>query len=598
MEQLSSLHRLTEAVRNAGADIAPTYQEYIQLAFAIATDCSEAGRQDFLTLCSFSPKYDQRAADKLFSNALKNGHNDVHIGTAFHLAELCGVKVQSEIPHGFGTLGTQDSHSSSASHTHAREEDVSAHEEENLLDSSPLSPLPTFDEHTHWPYPLNRIVSYGTSRAQYDVLLLGTVTVLGASMGRHVRCAYGGKMLSPCLQTFITALPASGKGVLSLVRLLVEPLHDEIRKQVDESMASYRREKAKYETLGKERAKAEAPVIPPNKMFLISGNNTGTGILQNLMDSDGTGLICESEADTISTAIGSEYGHWSDTMRKAFDHDRLSYNRRTNQEYLEVKKTYLSVLLSGTPAQVKPLIPSSENGLFSRELFYYMPAIHRWQSQFDKDDHDLEETFRALGREWKEKREEIVMNGIFTLRLTDGQKDEFNRIFSSLFVRSGLANGNEMSGSVARLAINICRIMEVVAMLRAQERGAITSSPCVSPDPGTAADNIKDRIVSLWGLTITPDDFHAVLALAESLYRHSTHILSFLPNNEVVSRGNADRDELIGCMGEEFTRSSYLQKAEEMGIKFETATSWLKRLCKNGLVEKTDDKGVYRKPQA
>lgn len=71
MEQLSALHRLTEAVRNAGADIAPTYQEYIQLAFAITTDCGEAGRQDFLTLCSFSPKYDPRAADKLFSNALK-----------------------------------------------------------------------------------------------------------------------------------------------------------------------------------------------------------------------------------------------------------------------------------------------------------------------------------------------------------------------------------------------------------------------------------------------------------------------------------------------------------------------------------------------
>ena len=44
MEPLSSLHLLTEAVRNAGADIAPTYQEYIQLAFAIATDCGEAGR--------------------------------------------------------------------------------------------------------------------------------------------------------------------------------------------------------------------------------------------------------------------------------------------------------------------------------------------------------------------------------------------------------------------------------------------------------------------------------------------------------------------------------------------------------------------------
>jgi hypothetical protein len=29
MEPLSSLHLLAEAVRNAGADIAPTYQEYI-----------------------------------------------------------------------------------------------------------------------------------------------------------------------------------------------------------------------------------------------------------------------------------------------------------------------------------------------------------------------------------------------------------------------------------------------------------------------------------------------------------------------------------------------------------------------------------------
>ncbi len=334
-----------------------------------------------------------------------------------------------------------------------------------------------------------------------------------------------------------------------------------------------------------------------NKMFLISGNNTGTGILQNLMDSDGTGLICESEADTISTAIGSEYGHWSDTMRKAFDHDRLSYNRRTDHEYREVKKTYLSVLLSGTPSQVKPLIPTAENGLFSRQVFYYMPAIHHWQNQFDRNDSDLEDTFKALGMEWKDKLKTIVMNGIFTLHLTDGQKDEFNRLFSRLFVRSGLANGNEMSSSVARLAINICRIMEVVAMLRAMEQGEITASPYVSPDPHTATDNLKDHIVSRWDLLIASDDFHAVLSLAESLYRHTTHILSFLPNTEVTSRGNADRDALVDSMEEEFTRASFLQKAGEMGIKSETASTWLKRMQKHGLVENVDGKGNYRKPK-
>lgn len=50
------------------------------------------------------------------------------------------------------------------------------------------------------------------------------------------------KMTSPCLQTFVVAPSTSGKGILSLVRLLVEPFHDEIRKQTAESMACYRRE--------------------------------------------------------------------------------------------------------------------------------------------------------------------------------------------------------------------------------------------------------------------------------------------------------------------------------------------------------------------
>lgn len=49
---LEELHRLTEAVQASHADIAPTYLEYTQLAFAIATDCGEAGRADFMSLCS------------------------------------------------------------------------------------------------------------------------------------------------------------------------------------------------------------------------------------------------------------------------------------------------------------------------------------------------------------------------------------------------------------------------------------------------------------------------------------------------------------------------------------------------------------------
>lgn len=205
-----------------------------------------------------------------------------------------------------------------------------------------------------WPGLLERIISFGKNPEQRDVLLLGAFTVLGASLSHIVRCQYGRKWQAPCMQTFVVAPSASGKSALTWVRLLIEPIHDKIRSEVKEAMKTYRREKAAYDSLGKERKNQEAPVLPPNRMFLISGNNTGTGILQNIMDSNGTGIICESEADTVSTAIGTEYGNWSDTLRKAFDHDRLSYNRRTDREYQEVSRSYLSVLLSGTPAQVKP----------------------------------------------------------------------------------------------------------------------------------------------------------------------------------------------------------------------------------------------------
>ena len=601
MNELESLRRLTEAVETAKADIAPTYIEYVHLAFAIATDCGEEGRDFFHRLCRVSAKYQREHAERIFSNALTANHGDMHLGTVFYLAEAAGVTVRKEevANSRTGTKGTAGTAQKLSAHTCARNKvynSESPESEELLPGSEPKQPLPTFPA-ADWPELLQRIMSYGSTDAQNDVMLLGALTALGSCMERYVRCPYGGKLQSPCMQSFIIALPASGKSALSSIRLLVDPIHDQLRAEWAEEIKAYKKAKAAYEAMGKERSKIDAPQIPANKMFLIAGNNTGTGILQNIMDANGTGFICESEADTLSTAIGSDYGHWSDTMRKAFDHDRLSYNRRTDHEYREVKKTYLSVLLSGTPSQVKPLIPTAENGLFSRQVFYYMPAIHHWQNQFDRNDSDLEDTFKALGMEWKDKLKTIVMNGIFTLHLTDGQKDEFNRLFSRLFVRSGLANGNEMSSSVARLAINICRIMEVVAMLRAMEQGEITASPYVSPDPHTATDNLKDHIVSRWDLLIASDDFHAVLSLAESLYRHTTHILSFLPNTEVTSRGNADRDALVGSMEEEFTRASFLQKAGEMGIKSETASTWLKRMQKHGLVENVDGKGNYRKPK-
>lgn len=429
-------------------------------------------------------------------------------------------------------------------------------------------------------------------------MLMGAFTALGACMSRHVRCLYGGKYYYPSLQCFIVAPSASGKGILSYLRLLVQPIHDEIRAKVAEQMKIYKKEKAEYDAMGKERSKMEVPQMPPNKMFLISGNNTGTGILQNIMDSEGTGLIFESEADTLSTAIGSEHGHWSDTLRKAFDHDFLSYNRRGNQEYRETKKVCLSLLMSGTPLQVKAFIPTTEDGGSSRQLYYYMYGIDKWVSQFVDNETDWEEVFNALGLEWKKQLDVIKKNGIHTLQLTNEQKNEIDAVFSELFDRSSIANDREMYSFVARMAINLCRIMSEVAVLRALEHPnpyslQISSSSPFTPDKSIPSDNRKDGIVTRWNVSISAEDFHAVLNLAEPLYCHAMHILSFLPNTEVSHRPNADRDFLFQQLGKEFTRTELLEKATALGINKSTAITWLKRLTRQGKLISVDGKGSY-----
>lgn len=597
---LEDLHRLTEAVKAAHADIAPTYLEYTQLAFAIATDCGEAGRADFMTLCSISPKYDAASAERLFTNALRTHKNSVHLGTAFHLARQYGVEIMppcSEDQKKCKNAENAKMHPSPFPHTRARNNKVEniapddkPDEETEWEGTEPHSPLPTFQQDYKWPAPLDKILSFGKTAPQRDVLLLGALTVLGASLSLIVRCMYSRKWQHPCLQTFVVAPAAAGKGVLVWVRKLIEPIHDEIRSQVAEAMKAYRKEKAAYEALGKARKDKEAPERPPNRMFIFAGNNTGTGLLQNIIESGGVGIICESEADTISTAIKGEHGNWSETLRNAFDHGRLSYNRRTDNEYLEVINFFLSVLISGTPAQVEPIIPSSENGQFSRNIFYYMPGLKKWVNQFDETEVDVESEFFRMGCEWKATLEKLKKKGIYTLKLTRKQKEEFNDFFSRLFQRSHMMNGGEMTSSVVRMAINLCRMMSVVALLRSLEVPSLAK-----PDPSIAADNLKDGIITRYDMAITDEDFRAVLALGETLYLHATHILSFMGHTEVKNRGMADKEMLFAEMPQEFTCQQLLEKAQEKGIPQNTALSWLQRLKKKGGLIHGQGKGIYIK---
>ena len=182
MTNIESLRLITEAVETAGTDIAPSYAEYVQLAFAIATDCGEAGREFFHRLCRISAKYQREHAERMFSNALIKQHGEIHLGTAFHLAESTGVKIcREEVMNSRKNAeNAENTPAKNLTHTHVynKVDNEETDESEELQDGSdPKQPLPSFTE-ADWPKILLLIMSYATSPTQRDVMLLGALTCL------------------------------------------------------------------------------------------------------------------------------------------------------------------------------------------------------------------------------------------------------------------------------------------------------------------------------------------------------------------------------------------------------------------------------------
>lgn len=62
----------------------------------------------------------------------------------------------------------------------------------------------------------------------------------------------------------------------------------------------------------------------------------------------------------MAQTFKSEHGNYSDGFRKAFHHEKISYLRRKDREYVTLETPKLSALLSGTPRQIQSLIPDAE----------------------------------------------------------------------------------------------------------------------------------------------------------------------------------------------------------------------------------------------
>lgn len=569
-EDGSDVETITTRIEEARVDITSSYADWRDLGFALSDALGEAGRDYFHRLSRFHPEYSASETDKQYDRCLKAGGHGITIKSFYQLAKAHGISlVTRTMP-----VRQRDSYTSVRS---AEGIEVSEGMREMPDQIGHDDSLPTFTPQIHQNLPdfLRKIIDIADSPEDGDILLLGTLTVLSACLPQ-IEGIYNKRPVSSNLFLFVTARASSGKGRLTLCRYLIEPIHERLREINEAEMMEYKQKMQMYNA-SKNKGSMEKPEQPPLRMLFIPANSSATAVYQVLGENDGQGIMFETEGDTLANTFASDYGNYSDGFRKAFHHETISYVRRKDREYVNLKHPKLSALLTGTPKQVSSLITDAENGLFSRFIFYYLSTKVMWQNVFEQSgDRTLDEQFRALGEEFHDFHTLLADYGKIRFHLTVEQQIRFNEFFEQAQAQYVNDLGEDIIASVRRLGLITYRIAMIMSALRIMEDGCFE-------------DNIVCR----------DEDFETALIISDALLHHTTKVFEELPRLAVSGSSSAGqktirRQLFLDKLPESFSRKEFIDISASLGIPLKTAERHISQWCKDGVIERVDH-GQYVK---
>mgnify|MGYP005749114873 CR=1 FL=1 len=551
--QIDEIEYIIQSIEANRTDITSTYNNWVNIGFAFADGYGENGRTLFHRVSQFYPEYSAPDCDKQYDNCLKSKGHGISLKTFFYLANDAGIDITPP------RTKKQDQR------TFRIEKFNGSQSVHNQAENQELEEIPTFPESLFPELPefLQKVVAVATSNEERDILLLGSLGSISACLPK-VSGIYDGKRVFCNLFIFITAQASAGKGRLVHCRQLVNPIHKELREQAKLLKQTYEMEMVEYNAKKNKEEGVEKPAKPLEKILFIPANNSSTGAYQLLSDSEGRGLIFETEGDTLAQAFKSDYGNYSDGFRKAFHHETISYYRRTDREYVDLESPCLSTVLSGTPKQVSALIPSAENGLFSRFIFYFMNVHPVWKNVFaSQTDNGLDDYFETLGSEFYELYKVIMQDEPRHFHLTADQQEQFNLFFDQIQKKHLNIEGLDYMATIRRLGLIAYRISMIFSALRIMETGDTSQK-----------------------LMCEERDFQSSLSMVKVLVKHSSKVFGELPQEGPKPTRMNKKEKFLYALPHTFNRQKYLEVANAMEIPAKTAEGYISNFVKTALIHR------------
>lgn len=456
----------------------------------------------------------------------------------------------------------------------ARKEAAEEEKKEDFSDKLLTTPYIPNEVYHHLPQLLQDGCRHFQHPRERDLFLTGALTILSGCM-KGVLGTYDQRTIYPNLFSFAIAPAASGKGSLTFAKALGDKFHDKLVVESTEKLKFYKIELQEYKRKLTDKkqgiSELEPPEEPPFKVLYIPANNSSARVIQHLKEGDEQGIFCETEADTMGAVLKQDWGSYSDLLRKAYHHEPISYSRKTNKEWVELKKPRLSVALAGTPGQVENLIKSAENGLFSRFIFYTFKSEIVWIPASDTlNGINLTARFEELSDRVLNFVEFLQNYETVRFKLAPEQWEKLNAYGEDCLTTLATFVSEDLSSTSKRLGLILYRVAMIITALRYFDNAEL------SPE-----------------YICSDQDFEMAFKLVKVYQEHSVFMFKELPKQATVT--DKLLKQFFDKLPTSFRRKEAVTLADaQFGIKERTADLYLSKLVTFKWIDKTRN-GIYQK---